>query len=107
MWRFVFGLIPNSLIHSNCRWLKAAYLQVARRAYAEGEDMSTFFADEEVRPLALWLQGSYWLSRLFSWADDRHRRLHSHSDYEACGDWLCRLAWVLENGLWYEGRAET
>ena len=46
------------------------------------------------------------LSTLFSWAWFRHLdgyETHNGGDYEVCDNWICRIAWTLENWLWYGG----
>ncbi len=46
------------------------------------------------------------LSTLFSWAWFRHLEIESHdAQYEVCDKLVCRIAWALENWLWYGGKA--
>jgi len=67
--------------------------------------MNRLFADEQVDFLACWLQGSQWLSRIFSAVFARHQGQRHNADYAVCVDSACRLAWALENWLWYNGKA--
>jgi hypothetical protein len=53
------------------------------------------------------LNNSVLLSRIFSAAFERHQQNRHNADYEVCTHWLCRLAWCVENWLWYGGEAET
>ena len=45
--------------------------------------------------------------RLFGWAFLRHEDHESqtNADYEVCSNPICRIAWWLENWLWYGGEA--
>jgi len=45
------------------------------------------------------------LSKLFSFAFDRHIANCHNADYEVCRHWLCRVAWFVEKWLWYGGVA--
>ncbi len=48
---------------------------------------------------------NYLLSVIFSAACDRHfDHCRPGGDYEVCRHWRYRLAWGLENWLWYGGR---
>ena len=51
------------------------------------------------------LNHNVFLSRIFSFAFHRHCQASHNADYEVCRHWLCRVAWALENLLWYGGRA--
>ncbi len=46
-------------------------------------------------------------STFFHWAYFRHINNHdrNNADYEVCRNLICRLAWALENWLWYGGKA--
>jgi hypothetical protein len=48
---------------------------------------------------------SSFLSSIFSFAFGCHCRDLHGADYEVCRRPLCRLAWWLENLLWYGGEA--
>ena len=45
------------------------------------------------------------MARLFAWAFLRHCDDNPNADYEVCDKLVCRIAWWLENWLWYGGEA--
>jgi len=49
------------------------------------------------------IKNNLFLSRLFSFAFDRHVTNCHNADYEVCRHWLCRAAWFVEKWLWYGG----
>ena len=52
------------------------------------------------------LRTSVFLSRCFCYAWDRHLNRRHNAEYEVCRHQLCRLAWFVENLLWYGGEIE-